>query len=260
MEACTNAVTLRRAGFGLGMVDVLDSQIQLVLVMLEGAAIFCPSLGQNRQQGQFLLLEKGEDPVIEPIGGHERVLAVIQFDQGDFAVSINKGLLLDATNALERADIGAVLTAQIAWMVRFALTFSLALFFGFFQGFHLGCREDHCFVVGQPLFQSLPSFFEGFQTVSQPDRAHPAGRNRLTLFLQFVGDPDLTISWIVRSNLDHGLFDLGLNPIGWQRFPPTELSQTGFARLLIQFLKAIEAVSRVPQDLTSLAHIAQLFG
>jgi hypothetical protein len=45
VEAFADAVGLRTAGFGFGMVDVLDGQIELVLVVLAGATVLRAAVG-----------------------------------------------------------------------------------------------------------------------------------------------------------------------------------------------------------------------
>ena len=47
VEAFADAVGLRTAGFGSGMVDVLHGQIELVLVVFAGATVLGAPVGEN---------------------------------------------------------------------------------------------------------------------------------------------------------------------------------------------------------------------
>lgn len=169
MEAFTDAVGLRRAGFGFGMINSFQGQVQLILVMLQRATVFCTTIGEKAQEGDLLLFKPGDNPVIEQISSRQRILAVIEFDEGHFAVGINKGLLIDAANPFERADVVGVLRAQLARMFRLNLPFGFPLLFSLFQRFQLGFAQHHCLLFCQQFFQSGQSLLEGFQIVAQPD-------------------------------------------------------------------------------------------
>ena len=47
VESLSDPIGLRALGFGSGVIDVLDCEIELVLVMLGIAAIFRPAVGQH---------------------------------------------------------------------------------------------------------------------------------------------------------------------------------------------------------------------
>lgn len=59
------------------------------------------------------------------------MLVVIELHKHDFGVSVEKDLLVDTSNAFNRANIGGILCAQIARM----LGFNLALHFFFLFAF-----------------------------------------------------------------------------------------------------------------------------
>ncbi len=118
VEPLTDAVRLRVTRLGARMVDVLDGQVQLVLVMLQRAAELHSTVGQDAQEGHLLLLEPRNGAVVEQVGRHQGVLAVVQLDEGDFAVGIDEGLLVDAATALDVPDVVGVLGAEIARMGR----------------------------------------------------------------------------------------------------------------------------------------------
>ena len=53
------------------------------------------------------------DPVIEQVGRGDRGLGGVQVDLRDLAISIYMGLLINAPNTLESADIEGVLRSQV---------------------------------------------------------------------------------------------------------------------------------------------------
>jgi len=54
MEAFTNPVGLRMSGLGFGMVDVAGRQIQLIVMLLDLAAVFGSAIRQDAQHGQLV--------------------------------------------------------------------------------------------------------------------------------------------------------------------------------------------------------------
>ena len=87
---------------------------------------------------------------------------------------VNEGLLIDAPNTLEVADIERVLGAAIAGMLAFKLAMGLPLSLGLFQRDHLSFGQ-HQALLGALGFESFEPFLHGFQVVAQPHATH-AGR------------------------------------------------------------------------------------
>lgn len=59
VKAFANAIGLRVTCFGLGMVNILDSQIQLILMVFHAATILGTSISEHPQQSNFFCFEKG---------------------------------------------------------------------------------------------------------------------------------------------------------------------------------------------------------
>ena len=55
-------------GFRARVVDVLDGEIKLVIVMLGIAAIFSAGIGQHALEFDALLIEEGDDAIVQEIG------------------------------------------------------------------------------------------------------------------------------------------------------------------------------------------------
>ena len=68
-----------------------------------------------------MLLEQRHHPIIEQIGGRDRGLAIVKLGASNLGVGIDEGLLVDAANALQIADIERILGAAIARMLAFEL-------------------------------------------------------------------------------------------------------------------------------------------
>lgn len=105
VEALTDAIGLWGLRLRPGVVDVFNSQIELVLVSLLVAAVFRAPVRQDTQQLDAMFLIPGDDPVIEHIGGHQDILAVIELDEGYLGIGVDEGLLVDSTYTFQRADI-----------------------------------------------------------------------------------------------------------------------------------------------------------
>jgi len=54
MEALTDAVGLWVIGFGLGVLDVVNGQVELIIMGLRLSTILCPSIRQNTNQTHAL--------------------------------------------------------------------------------------------------------------------------------------------------------------------------------------------------------------
>ena len=119
--------SLRALGLGAAVVDVLDGQIELVFVAL-GAAELGAAIGQHARQADAVLVIKRHHPIIEDLGRGDRGLAIVEFGKGDFGVGVDKGLLIDPPDALQRTDIEGVLRPAIART--FALKLAMRLLIG----------------------------------------------------------------------------------------------------------------------------------
>ena len=66
-----------------------------------------------------MLCEEWQHPIIVQVGGGDRRLGCVALGRGPLRIGIDEGLLVNAANSLEGADIERVLAAQIARMGRF---------------------------------------------------------------------------------------------------------------------------------------------
>jgi hypothetical protein len=87
------------------VIDVLDREIQLVLVPFGVAAELAAAVSQHAQELDIMLLEEWQYTVVEQIGGGDRRLAIVELGGGDLGVGVDEGLLINAPNSLEIADM-----------------------------------------------------------------------------------------------------------------------------------------------------------
>src|ERR1700756_3635603 len=141
VEALADAVGLRALGLGARMIDVLDCKVKLVFVSLRVATILAAAVSQYAQQLDIALLEQRHHPIIEQIGRRDRGLAIVKLGASDLGVDMDEGLLVDAANTLQIADIERILGAAIARMLALELPRGLFLGLGLFQRHHLAPRS-----------------------------------------------------------------------------------------------------------------------
>src|SRR5437660_12572672 len=113
MEALADAVGLWALGLGAAVIDVLDRQVELVLVAFPAAELGA-AIGQHPAQPDAVLIVERHHPIVEDLGGGDWRLAVIELGEGHLGVGIDKGLLINPPDALQRAHVEGVLRTAIA--------------------------------------------------------------------------------------------------------------------------------------------------
>ena len=116
MEALADAVGLRVAHFGLGVLNVIQRQIQLVVMRFRLATILRASIRQDADHAHALFGKERQHTVIEQISSRNGRLGGVELGLRPLRVSIDEGLLVNPAYALDRADVEGILTAQITWM------------------------------------------------------------------------------------------------------------------------------------------------
>jgi hypothetical protein len=173
VEALADAVGLRALGLGARMIDVLDGEVELVFVSFGIAAVLAAAVGQHAQELDIVAVEERDHPIIEQIGRRDRRLAIVQLGASHLGVGVDEGLLIDAPNALQVADIERILGAAIARML------ALELAVGFLLGLGLSSATT-CASVSTKLLAS--SALSRLFMVSRSWRSHtqrtPAGVRR----------------------------------------------------------------------------------
>src|SRR5215472_11646937 len=96
---------------------------------------------EHAQELDIMLLEERQHTVVEQIGGRDRRLTIVELGEGDLGVGVDEGLLINAPNSLEIANIERVLGAAVPGMLALELAMGLLLSFGFFQRYQLGFRQ-----------------------------------------------------------------------------------------------------------------------
>ena len=170
-----------------------------------------------------------------------------------------EGLLVDAPDALQRADVESVLRPAIAGAFALELAVRLLVELGLLQRGDLRLGQHQALLRALGL-ERLQPLLHGLQIVPQPHAAHAGRRDRVALLLQLVGDAHLAERRLLDRHLDDGLLDLRVDAVLLDRLAPRHLGQRQIAAFLVELLKAIEAVAAVAHDLAGLADVAELLG
>ena len=127
LKLLIDSVGLGRSSLRLRVVDVIQRKIQLIFVMRPIATELCTTVCENPQDGDPLSLIEREHPIIQQIRCNQRRLLGIEITHRMPAVTVDVGLLVDATHSLHVAHIEGVLTAQIPRMLRLDLAVGFLL-------------------------------------------------------------------------------------------------------------------------------------
>ena len=130
---------------------------------------------------------------------------------------------------------------------------------GFLQPRKLALGENDP-VLGDLGFQRLKPLRHRLQVMALPDTTHPGRGHRQPALTKFVRHAHLTESRLLEGDFHHRGLDLRGDPILQHRLAAANLGQRQFAALLVEFLKAIEAVARVAHDPTGLSDLLKLLG
>ena len=242
VETFADPVGLRAPGLGLGVLDVLHGQVQLVLVVLPVPAVLRAPVCEDPQEPDAVLLEPGQDPVVEQVRGHQGVASVVELGVGDLGVGVQERLLVDASHALEGADVEGVLRAEIAWVFGLDLAVFLFLLLGLLQGDQLAFGEDPA-VLSDACLQGLEPFLEGLQVMSQPDAADASRGDEQSLLSELVGDADLPVGGLFEGDPDDGLLDVGVDPILGDGLFSADLVECLLSAVFVELLEPVEAVA-----------------
>jgi len=90
-----------------------------------------------------LLLKKWQNLIVQYISSRDWCLGCIELAESNFAVSVNKRLLVDTAYAFEVTDIERVLRAQVAWVCGFNLTARFVIVFLLLKSCDLGIAENN---------------------------------------------------------------------------------------------------------------------
>src|SRR4029077_4103933 len=130
----------------------------------------------------------------------------------DLGISIDEGLLIDASHSLQIADIERVLRTAIAGMLALEFAMGLLLRLGLLQRGELGLGQ-HQALQGALGFQCLETLVHVLKVVTLPHTAHPGGRDRKPALPQLVGDAQLTEGGLLDGKRNDGILDLLWNAI-----------------------------------------------
>src|SRR5437016_6506139 len=102
-----------------------------------------------------MLVEERYDPVIEQIRRRDRRLAIIQLGEANLGVGVDEGLLVDAADALQIADVECILGTAIARVLALELAVGFLLGFGLFERRKLSLGQYQA-ILSAPRCHDLP--------------------------------------------------------------------------------------------------------
>src|ERR1051325_6776939 len=187
------------------------------------------------------------------------MLAVVELTDGDSGVGVDEGLLVDAPDTLEGADVEGVLRAEVAGVLRLDLAVRRLLLLGPLQRLKLVFGEDQA-LLRDLRRQRLEPLVEGLQVVAQPDAAHAAPGDEQPLLLQLVRGAELPVGGLLEGHLDDGRLNVLLDAVLQNRLPAADLLEGQLAARVVEFLEAVEAVAAVAHHLAGLADAAEGLG
>lgn len=65
MESLTDTIRLRRLCLGLGVIDIVEGQVELVVVFFSASAVLGSSVSQNAQYRQLMAFEERQYPIVQ---------------------------------------------------------------------------------------------------------------------------------------------------------------------------------------------------
>ncbi len=108
METFKKAVALRAPDLGGFVLDVFELQEELVRVLVWAATEFAAIVGEDGLDGEAVLLKERQDVIVEEVDGGKRYLRGVEASEGKAGMAIDGSLGIDASDALEIADVEGV--------------------------------------------------------------------------------------------------------------------------------------------------------
>ena len=137
------------AHLGLGVIDVLDREVEFVQVAIRHPTELRPAIGENPEHRHARRFEERQRPVVQQVRGRHGGLVLVELGERDLGVGVDERLLVDPAHALQRAHEERVLRPAIAQgLVKrvtnagtFRLKHKLLLIANALQQYHIGLDE-----------------------------------------------------------------------------------------------------------------------
>jgi hypothetical protein len=149
------------------------------------AAVFGAAVSQDARQRNVVLVKERQHSIVQEVRRRDRRLLRVELRGRDLRIRIDEGLLIDAPDALEGADVERILRAAVprALALKFAVRFAGSL--GPFERDDLRLGEDPPFLrdLGLQRFQAFAHYLE---IVALPHHADARLRNGEALLGQLI--------------------------------------------------------------------------
>src|SRR5207248_1352350 len=146
------------------------------------AAVLGAAIGKRAQQLDPMALEERDHAVVQELGRRDRRLPVIEFGEPNLSIGVDEGLLVDAPDPLQVADVERILGAAIARMFALELAMRLFLGLGLLQRHQLRLGQ-HQRVLGALGLKALSRFFMVSRSWRCQTQRTPAGETVIARFL-----------------------------------------------------------------------------
>jgi hypothetical protein len=124
VETFHNAITLRSADLRRAMLNLLELKEELEWVLVGPAAILPTVVAQDRVDMGAMLLEEGQDSLVEDVDGGDGNLRVVEMASGIAGMAIDNGLQVDLADAFEIPDHEGVDGDELACEISLDMTLS----------------------------------------------------------------------------------------------------------------------------------------
>ena len=165
VHAFTVAVALWMTDFCFAMIHTFNLQIQIILMVFRPSIELRSPVSQYPQKRDLILIEEGQNFVVQDVGRSDGMLACVEFCKSHTAVGVYKSLLINPPNAFDGSDVISVLRAKVSRIFSFYFAMRFLLFSFAFHGDYLRFGQN------QPILGNTG--FQGFLNACQipPDRA-----------------------------------------------------------------------------------------
>ncbi|MPN22673.1 hypothetical protein SDC9_170056 [bioreactor metagenome] len=123
VKAFANTIGLRTLSFCFCVVNIFNSQIELIFVMFSCTTVFGSPIGKYSHKRDTVLVVHRDYPVIEHIGSHQSNFSVIKFNGSHLSIGINKCLLINTTHTFDITHIIGILSSKITGMIGLNFSF-----------------------------------------------------------------------------------------------------------------------------------------
>lgn len=108
VERLTDPIRLGTSCPGFGMFYLMILKKNLIGMFIRSSTELSSSISQDPQDVDSLIIEEGQNPVIQSVSGCDRDLGRVEFGKGNRGIGAHRCLLIDSSYAFEIANIEGI--------------------------------------------------------------------------------------------------------------------------------------------------------